>query len=106
MVYYPFFNNSYFFLKNHVAANTTKKDIKNIPGVAEITYATKDDELKKLEGMVDGISPLLEEIEGIKEILQDVSSFVSGKMSDFDEDGFSPDYIEERLFTINKIIKK
>lgn len=64
------------------------------------------DELKKLDGIVDGVSKLVVDVESAKFILQDASAFVSGHLLDFEEDEYSLDYIEERLHIIEKIVKK
>ena len=64
------------------------------------------EELKKIESMVDGVSQLIVDVESVKFILQDVASFVSNHLSDFEDNEYSIDYIEERLHTIEKITKK
>ncbi len=63
-------------------------------------------ELKKLDGIMGGVSDTLKDLSGIEAILQDVSSFVSDKVSDIDDNNYSVEYIEERLYTIEKMLSK
>ncbi len=63
-------------------------------------------ELEKLKGILDGIDGVLKDLNGTVAILQDVSSFVATKISDTDENTYSIEYIEDRLYTIEKMISK
>ncbi len=63
-------------------------------------------ELERLKGIVGGVDEVVNNANSAMVILQDISQFVSSKSSDIDEENLSPDYIEERLYTIEKIMKK
>lgn len=64
------------------------------------------DELRKLEGILDGASNTLNDLKSVEAILQDISSFVGDKIADIDENSYSIEYIEERLYILEKIISK
>lgn len=63
-------------------------------------------ELKKLDGILSGIEDTLKDLNSVEAVLQDVSSFVSDKVSDIDENTYSVEYIEERLYTIEKMLSR
>lgn len=63
-------------------------------------------ELKKLDGILDGVTDVLKDLGGIEAVLQETSSYISGKAADFDENVYSVEYIEERLYIIEKMLSK
>ena len=61
-------------------------------------------ELKKVDGILDGVSEILKDLIGVESQLNDVSSYISNKIADIDENNFSIEYIEERLYIIEKML--
>ena len=63
-------------------------------------------ELKKIENAIDGVSGLVEELYTAQAIIEHAATFVGRKINDIDADGLSVDFIEERLYILEKIISK
>ncbi len=63
-------------------------------------------ELEKLRGILNGADEQLKDLMGVIAVLQETSAYVSDKISDIDENTYSVEYIEERLYIIEKMISK
>lgn len=63
-------------------------------------------QLEPLSEMIDGLKPVLETLQNIKAELEDVSEFVSRSLANCEQSEYTEEYIEERLYTLEKIISK
>ncbi len=63
-------------------------------------------ELLSLKDILDGTDKIIETLENIKAEMDDVSLFVSRALSECEDVGYTEEYIEERLYLIDKIISK
>ncbi len=61
-------------------------------------------DLEKIKEIVKSVDSALDSLNNAKALIQDAASFVAFKKDEFDEPEMSADQIEERLYTIEKII--
>ena len=63
-------------------------------------------ELLAVSQMLDGVSDVIKTLESVKAELDDASASVSELLSEHEENEYTPEYIDDRLYTIRPIIKK
>ena len=62
--------------------------------------------ISSIEKILDGAKEMVEALKRAKAELEDVSETVSRKLSDYDDFDASPDFIEKRIYEIEKVLKK
>ena len=63
-------------------------------------------EISSVDKVLENSSSISEPLIRAKAELEDASAYISKKISDFDDFDMSPDYIESRIFLIEKIVSK